>query len=788
MLINFYKIAIRNILKHKVFSLINIFGLAIGFTAFILISLYISYEFSWDTHNKNYDRIYRLQTRLLLADRENVWTQVPPALAGKIVESFPEFEKTTLLREAWGEFLSSKDNINFREDDGYYAYPTVFDIFTFDFISGNKSDALKEPFTIALSQTLADKLFPNENVLGKTVMLEKKFHLKVTAVFKDFPKNSHFQPSYLIPFTSFPAIMNWPDVFTSWDAYAFRVYGLLMEGVDYKSLNSKLANIINENQTSEIKQTVFLHPLSKLYLMPQDNSDYMNAMFMYGLIALFIILLTSINYVNLTIANAAIRAKEIAVRKVCGSSRAQLILQYLSESSLISIISINFAFFFAELALPFFNLAINAQLEISYIENWHFTVKMIFWAVVIGIVSGIYPAFVLSSFKSVDLFRSNIFKGRKDKVGLKRILISFQFAISIFLIVSSIAMSRQVEFMMNKNLGFEKENLLFAEIKSDEKRSFEAMRNQILRHTEITDMAMSQNFPFNGSDGSVFDWEGAQADEKINIRRNWVSYDFIKTLRLDIIQGRSFSKDFPSDLGRRCIINETAWKQFGWDNPIGKKINNGKIEVVGVMKDYHLNSIHNKIAPCMIELNNDTTKGNWIYSFRVAPGKLKEAKSIVKSELEHFFPADAFEIKVFTEYLKENNNLRSYNSISNTFTFFSVLNILLAIIGLLGLVSFATKRRTKEIGIRKVHGGTVLDIFFILIKEYILLVLIASLFACPAAYYVFTNAMPAAYKAGMQPWEFVAGTVIILIITLVVTSFHTIKAAVTNPVEALRYE
>lgn len=788
MLLTFYKIAIRNILKHKVYSLINVFGLAVGFTAFILISLYINYEFNWDTHHKNYDRIYRLQSRLMLADRENVWTQVPAALAGHLESNYPEFEKVALVREGWGEFLSSKDNIFFREEDGYYVDPSVFDVFTFDFITGNKNDALKEPFTIVLSQKLAQKLYPGENAVGKTILLEKKFNLKVTAVYKDFPENSHFRPTYLISFQSYPVIQNWPDFRSNWGANAFRVYGLLKKGANAQNAEKKLANTINENRKEAINQKLFLHPLSKIHLMPEDNTDYLNAMFMYGLIAVFILLLTSINYINLTIANSAIRAKEIAVRKVCGSSKAQLIFQYLSESSLISLIAVNFAFFFAELGLPFFNQVIGTQLEISYAGNWPFTLKMIMWAVVIGLLSGIYPALIMSSYKSVELFRSNIFKGRKSKVGLKKVLVSFQFGISIFLIVSSIAMSRQVKFMMNKNLGFNKENLLFAEIRSDEKQSFEALRNKVLQHPEILDMAISDNLPFNGSDGSIMNWEGGQVDEKVDVRRNIVSYDYIKTLGIKVTQGRDFSREYPGDFRKRCLINETAWKQFGWENPIGKKVYDGKYEVVGVMKDFHLNSVHNKIMPCMIELKDDTTYGSWNYSFRITPGKVREAISILKPELETFFPTDAFEIKIYTEHLKDNNNLKTYNSISNTFTFFSVLNILLAIIGLLGLVSFSTKRRTKEIGIRKVHGGTAFDIFFILIREYILLVLFASVFACPAAYYVFTNAMPAAYKAGMQPWEFIAGTLIILVITLVVTSFHTIKASVTNPVEALRYE
>jgi putative ABC transport system permease protein len=343
--------------------------------------------------------------------------------------------------------------------------------------------------------------------------------------------------------------------------------------------------------------------------------------------------------------------------------------------------------------------------------------------------------------------------------------------------------------MMNKELGFDKENLLFARIKSPQRKiNFEDVRNGLLKHPEIIDACMSETIPFNGSDGFDPDWEGSQTDERINCRINSVSYDFSNTLKLEIILGRDFSRDYKMDAGKSCLINETAWKRFGWKDPIGKRLSNSRFQVIGVVKDYHVYSIHEKIPPLVIVLNNSTVEGSWIYSFRVAPGRMKSSIKIINEELESYFPTDPFDLHIFSEFFKKDGTFKIYNSINVTFIFFAVLTILLAVIGLLGLVSFTVKRKTKEIGIRKVHGSSIAAIFLKLTLEYIILVFIAALITCPASFYFFQVTLPTAYKASMQLWEFIAATSIVLLITILATSFHSIRAAFTNPVEALRYE
>ena len=564
---------------------------------------------------------------------------------------------------------------------------------------------------------------------------------------------------------------------------------LLKKNTNPKLIDNKIANIINDNTHDPVKTKLYLNPLSKLYIMPEDKNDFLVVIGIYGMVAIFILLLASFNYINLSTANSSLRAKEIGIRKVSGSGKAQLISQFLCESLAIAFIAIILAFFLSELTLPLFNKTVDRELTLSYIKDWKFVLKMISITLLVGLISGIYPAILISSHNISDLFRNNIFKRKHENINIKKILVTAQFIIAVFLIINSIAMSRQISFMMNKDLGFDKENLLFARIKSpQQKLNFEDIRNRLLKHPEIIDACISENIPFNGSDGFDPDWEGSPSDERINCRYNTVSYDFDNTFKLEVILGRDFSRDYKMDAGKSCLINETAWKRFGWKDPIGKRLSNSRFQVIGVVKDFHLYSIHEKIPPLVIELNNSLIEGSWIYSFRVVPGKLKIAEKIINEELESYFPTDPFDLYIFSEFFKKDGTFKIYNSINVTFIFFAILTVLLSIIGLLGLVSFTAKRKTKEIGIRKVHGSSIAEIFLKLTSEYIILVFIAALIACPASYYFFQKTLPTAYKAAMQLWEFIAATSIVLLITILATSFNSIKAAFTNPVEALRYE
>lgn len=782
---NIVKIALRNILKHKLYSALNILGLTVGFTAYILISLFLNYEYSWDKGNLNYDRIYRVQVKLKLSGKEENWTQTPNAINDLLKEKFPEFEQVVLLREAWGEYLSSNAVQPFFEGDGFYSDPQLFDIFTYHFTEGSPNLALTDPFSIVLSKKLADKLFPGSNALGKSVLVEKKFNLKVTGVYTDLPKNSHIRPSYIISMPTIKTIKNWPEYRSNW-GYSSRNYVLLKKGVNPRDVDVKIANLINNSHKDPVVSQLYLRPMKFLYLMATDRADYLVAIYSYGLVALFILILSCINYINLTTANASMRAKEIAVRKVNGGLKKTLIGQFLGETVVMSVIAVNFALVLANLLLPIFDRIVDKEIDYSYLNNWHFLGYILIVGFIIGIISGIYPAFVLSSFKPVNLLKGSLFKSNKGAAP-KKILVTFQYAISIFLIIQSIIVYKQLTYMMNLNLGFNKENLLVASIRSSKKDvSFETLRNRLLKHPEIQDAAYSQNIPFHGSNGWAMNWEGNPSDERIDIRYNEVTVDFANTLGMNIVKGRNFSREFPSDKENACLINETACKRFGWINPVGKMVN-GTYRVVGVVKDFHPFSMHELIPPFLIRLKPDDLCDDGVYTFRIQPGQAAQARKIITSELESYFPNDPFEVRDFAEDFRNDGNFKNWIAISNTFLFFTILIIILAIIGIYGLVSFSASRKTKEIGIRKVHGSPLLVIYYNLIKEFLVLLLIAIVISWPASYRMY-QIVPGSYKADIRLWEFLAATGLVLLITIITTSYQILKVTLTNPVKALRYE
>ena len=783
----YFTTAIRNIYKHKTLSLISVLGLAIGFAAFILISVFLKYEYSYDKHNENYGRIYRVIQKVQLSGKEETWNQTPAILPAMLRNKIPEFEQVVLMREAWGEFLSVDKNIVFFEPEGFYAEQPVFNIFTFNFIEGDKNSALEEPFTIVLSETMAGKLFPNETALGKNVLLGKKYNLKVTGVYEDWPENSHERPAYLISFLTIETTLGRKNVLNSLNT-EYRTYILLKDNMNVKQADIKIANLFDDIYR-DAKRILKLEPLKDIYLSKGgDGSDYIYALEMYALIGIFLIILASINYINLQTANASLRGKEIGIKKISGSRRYQVIFQFLSESLIIAIIALNFAFLIAKAAFPFFSEVVKKDLSFSVLFSRQYIAFIIGLTILTGILSGIYPAFVVSSYKSVNIIKNNLFQGTKGRIGLKRVLVGFQYVIAIFLIIQSIQLSKQINFMLTKDLGFDKEDVIYTQfISSNNKNNFEELRQRLLQHPEFIDAAVSWNIPFHGSSGWAMNWEGNDPNEKMNIRCNYISHNYLNTFGMGLISGRNFSPEYPSDIDGKCIINETAWKFFGWDNPIGKRINDNRFEVIGVVKDFHPYSMHEKIPPFVMPLHDGNLEGERLMSFKIKPGQEKAAKEILNAEFNYFFPDDPFEFKFLENQFGNDDAFTIWKSINQVFIMFSFLILLLAIIGMFGLVSFTTKRRTKEMGIRKVLGSPVQDIYYLLIKEFLILLLIGSMIAFPAAYYTFKT-MPGAYHYDMQVWEFLSGTLIVLLISVIATSYQTIKVSLTNPSNALKYE
>ncbi len=784
------KIAFRNIVKHKVHTAINVVGLAIGFTAFILVSLFINYESGWDKHNVNYDRVFRVQRHFVTAKHALDGNDISPHTRGitakVLCNKYPEFEVSMVMKELNGVFLSTKpENSLYDNKEGIAAEQSIFNIFSYHFTEGNMATSLIEPYAIVLSETMAHKFFGNTGALGKTMLIEKKFNLKVTGVYEDLPENSTIRPAYII---SGSTLEKRNEDFRNSYAGVYMTFVMLKPNLDYQSLNKKIGNLFKGYTTLE-GEKIQLCPLSKLRFSFNDRNDYKIVLSLFRLIGIFMLLLAAFNYINLTTANTAIRAKEIGVRKVHGSPQGVLMIQFLFETLILAIIGLNLAFFLTELTLPVFNNIVQKHLVLSYTHHWGFIGKMTLMALITGTLAGIYPAFFMSSQKVVLLFKGNVFKGKRARFSLKKVLVMFQFAISIFLIISSMIIALQIRYMLNKDLGLNIKNVYYASLNVTRKNAnFADFRNRILQHSEITDCAMAEHVPFASFGGGTINWEGAMPGEVVNVRYNTVGYDFINHFGIKMIEGRGFSRSFPSDAGKACIINETAMHNFGFTNPIGKRLDDNKFLIVGVVKDYYYKDMYNNIEPAVLILISDSiSNSKWAFSFQIAPGQIKNAQGIIKAELESYFPDDPFELHELYEAFRTENVFKVLGSVNNSLIFFTLVNLFLAVIGLLGLVSFTLQRRTKEIGIRKITGSSSTSVFILLTKEYMVLLAVASVIAWPFGYLEFVD-LPGADKMPLPYWLFLFSTVVVFAVILLTSLYHTMKTIRTSPIEALKYE
>ncbi len=783
------KVSIRSMLKHKWYSAINVFGLTIGFTAFILIAVFIRHEISWDKYNEHYDRMYRVQRHFTNAVHVLSGNNISPhsqAITAQLLENnYPEIEKVTVIHENGGRFLSLNDDQQIYDTKGIAADSNFFSVFTYRFIEGKQGAALDEPFAIVLSKTTAEKLFPNQNALGEKITIDQKHDYKVTGIYEDLPENASVRPSYII---SFSTLAHTEGIKRS-DLRAGNCmnYVLLKPNSDYKHLNNQIRNTFSDFAGLEYEE-IQLRPMKKVYLSYNGNMDYLIILGLFALIGLFILIMSVFNYINLTTANSTLRSKEVAVKKVCGSRTSTLISQFLAETLIISISALLLSVVLAKLVLPIFASIVDKPLTLNLIREWKFLILMVFISIGCGFLAGIYPAFILSSMPISKTIRSKAGKVGFDKFTLKKTLVTFQFAISIFLILISLTISLQIKHMYNRDLGFKKENIYYTELTSTQQGiSYEQLRHKIMQYPAILDVSMSKHIPFVSYGGGMTNWEGSDPGHKINCRFNTVSYDFIKTLGIEIVAGRDFSRNLPGDIGKACLINETAAKSFGWDDPIGKKVNNNTLTVVGVVKNFIYKDIHNAIEPSVMVLASDEVVGKWGFAFKTDSDNPGMTKASIVQELKNTFPNDPFELRELSYTFAHEDTFKIYHSVNNSIIFFTAINIFLAVIGLLGLVSFTLTRRTKEIAVRKINGSNLSNIFYLLSKKYFILILIAILIAFPCAYAAY-NAIPGAFKLPPQLWVYGLGAGIILSIVTATISYQTIKAALRNPIESLRYE
>jgi putative ABC transport system permease protein len=799
MLINYIKIAIRNLLKFKVYSFINILGLTIGVAACILIMLFVHDELSYDKYNLNAGQIYRIHLKAVVMGKEINSALSPAILGSTLLKDFPEVIQYTRLAPVVNMLIRYKENV-FNETRFFWADSTIFDVFTIPFIEGNPKTALSEPRTVVLTKTLSRKYFGNEDPMNKIMNFEDGTQYTVKGVVKDCPANSHF---HFDIFASLSGTDIGKD--TYWENMNFHTYILLKNGTSVKNLESKFPDFVRKYVGPQLYQALgiqyddfqkrgyafqwVLQPLSSIHLNSnldseiEPNSD-IKYVYIFSIIALFILVIACINFMNLATARSEMRSKEVGVRKVLGSYRSQLVKQFLMESVLISTIAVVLAIGFVEILLPIFSKFSGKQLHINYFNNVLVIPGLIVTILIVGLGAGSYPAFFLSSLRPITVLKGKVhgIKGNFLRSGL----VVFQFAISIILFIGTFVVYSQLNYIQAKKLGFDKNQVLVIK-RAGAIEHPQSFKNNLIQSNLVINASYADNLPGQLFNQVLFKNDNSSSTQLHLFTTMSADYDFAKTLGLEIKEGRFFLKEFPSD-SQAVVINESTVKALNLINPIGKRLfylgDNSVYTIVGISKDFHFESMHQEIKPLVLFLN----RGQAVYlTLKIREKSIPGTISLIKSEWIKFAPNNPFEYFFLDDEF--NKLLSAEQKIQQVFTTFAMLSIFIACLGLLGLATFTAERKTKEIGIRKTLGASVTGIVLLISQEFIKWVLFANILAWPVAYYFMNKWLQDfAYKTEISIWIFFSSGILALIIALLTVSTNAIKAATADPVKSLKYE
>ena len=809
MLKNYFKISFRNLYKHPFYSIINITGLAIGIACVLFIIFYVQDELSFDRYNKKADRIYKVISNFHFNGEDMIDAECGAPVGPGMLSEFPEIETFTRLKKIGSVFIRTGDKV-YKESKVYYADSTFFDVFSIPLIYGNKQNVLNVRNKIVISKTTAHKYFGNENPVGKSLKVNDYQEYYVSGVFDDIPKASHFHADLILSIYSDGQL---PQDF--WTNFNYPTYIVLKPGTDAKQLEAKFPILVKKYAYPEVEKflgilpenieaagvsVVYqLEPLTDIHLYNYAKGELepggdIKYVYILSAIGLFILLLACINFVNLSTARSANRAKEVGIKKVVGSSRHDLIIQFLSESMIISAISAAIAVGLVELLLPYFNNLAGKEIETSYIGNFVSSISLLLIVITTGILAGSFPAFVLSAFNPATVLKGNLAAGSR-KAWLRRGLVVFQFTTSIVLIICTFVVFSQLNYIQNKKLGFDKEHVLIINDAYTLGNKIDSFKEEVLRNPGVVSGTISGYLPVesNRSDNGTFP-DGNTDMANMRPIQTWrVDYDYLKTLGIQLVEGRNFSRDFSSDADA-VVINETCAKFFGWKNPLehslgrfetddAGKYEMKKYQVIGVVKDFNYESVKNKIEPLAFYLE----RNDGMVSFRLKTADISGTIAFVKSTWNKFTTGQPFSYRFLDESF--NAMYQSEDKIGSIFGTFAAIAVFVGCLGLFGLSAFTAAKKTREIGIRKVHGATVRNIVFLLSKEFAKLVGVAFILAAPAAYYLMHNWLNNyAYKTTLDLWTFIYAGLLAMIIALVTVGYHAVKAALINPVENLRYE
>ncbi len=799
---NFFRVAFKNLLKHKSSSIINILGLAIGISCSILFMLYVYYEINYDTYHEKSNRIYRVAVKASIGDTKINQTYSSAITYLKLLEEFPEIETGVKFFNI-GEVPIITGEKTFYESRIFAVDSTFYDVFSIGLLKGNANEVLVRPNTMVVTQSTALKYFGTTSAIGNVLQVDfgdwfGLVDFEISGVSEDVPEQSHFHYDFLISLSSFPDLIN----NTGWTSNNFITYLVLKEGASKAGFDEKLPDFTRKYMgVDQFDEWVangnfweyFLQPIQDIHLDSDLNGEFepngnRTYVYIFSIISIIILFIACVNFMNLSTAKSSLRAKEVGLKKVVGSGRFRLIQQFLSESVFLSFIALALSILILELVLPYYSDFVGKPIEIHYFDNPLVIPSLIALALLVGLISGSYPAFFLSSFKPVLVLKGNV-GDNKGGVWLRNLLVVFQFAITVVLIIGTITIFRQLNYFQNKKLGFDKEQVLVIKNPGSLHGNTPSYKEKLKEHNNVVSVTGSNTLPGRSFSNIGF---GAEGEENFTLNLCICDYDFLNTLKLNLNEGRFFSKEFPSD-SAAVVINQKTVDLLGWEDPIGRKINNwsserGDFHIIGVIEDYHYESLHQEVRPMALFLTDGYYKREESFiSVKLNTNSISETLQYAENAWGIFAPGTPFKYSFLNKdyedlYMNEKQTRK-------LFTIFTVLAIFIACLGLYGLAAFVADQRTKEIGIRKVMGASVFKVVKTLNLNFSLWILIANIIAWPAAWYIMNLWLQNfAYRVNIPWWSFVIASGLSMLIAYAVISTQTARAALRNPAETLKHE
>lgn len=783
MLRNYFKTGIRIIIRNKFHSLINISGLAIGIAVFILIMLFARNEFSYDKFHTNYKNIYKLG----IGDRSCMHGALPELIR----EEFPEIISTFRLWKFANQTpIIIYEDKHFIVENYSYVDSSLFDIFSFELIRGNPDKFLVVPYSIVLTKSEADKIFGEDDPIGKIISMNDELNLTVTGVIQNVPHNSSNHFNALISLSTLEQV-GW-KINDNWMDAMFDTFVLLQNNVDHEStiekINSFMVDYCRKEFNDELENDFLIfRTLNEVYFkqdLEWDQAKHGNltAVKIFIAAGILILIIAIINFINLSTAKSAIRAKEIAIRKITGSGKSRIIQQFLLEAIIISIISTLLAVILVEILRPYVNDLAGSNFKIGYMENPLIILYLFLFSVLIGFIAGIYPALYLTSFKPLEIIRKKMISGHKGNI-LRNILIIFQFTVSLILISGTLIISKQLKHIRNVDIGLNKENLIYFEIKTDMNQDQSVFKEELLKHPDITEVAYSWKIPGR----QLTRWGRTLFDKNIKYYVMFVDPDYIDLMDMEIVEGRNFSWDIPTDIDNVMLVNETAVREWELEDPIGTKIptmNNKTAEIVGIVKDFCFESLHSRVEPIGIICDNDPDFVN----IKISTEDYDKVFKYIEEKWDEFVDAPyPFDPVFLDDDLNTlyNNELK----LGRILSYFSIIAIFIACIGILGVIAFICERRIKEIGIRKVNGASVRSLVMLISSDIIKMILISLIISIPVSYFAIDKWLQNfAFQVNISLLIFIFAGLLLTTIALLTVSFEAIRTATKNPADTLKYE